>query len=131
GFSVLPLFILMGSFVHRAQLSEDLYDAANAWVGHWRGGLATATIATCGAFAAVSGSSMATASLMTKVAMPSMRRFNYNDRLATGSIAAGGTLGILIPPSVPLVIYGILTQADIGKLFIAGVVPGVLLALAF
>lgn len=131
GFSVLPLFILMGAFIHRAQLSEDLYDAANAWLGHLRGGLAMATVAACGAFAAVSGSSVATAGTMSKVAMPPMRRFGYADSLATGSIAAGGTLGILIPPSVPLVIYGILTESDIGKLFVAGVVPGLLLILAY
>ncbi len=131
GFSVLPLFILMGTFIHRAQLSEDLYDAANAWLGHRRGGMAMATIAACGAFAAVSGSSLATAATMAKVAMPSMRRFGYADSLAAGSVAAGGTLGILIPPSVPMVIYGILTESDIGKLFIAGVVPGILLIFAY
>jgi len=131
GFSVLPLFILMGAFIHRAQLSEDLYDAAHAWLGHRRGGLAMATIAACGAFSAVSGSSLATAATMGKVAMPPMRRFGYADSLATGSIAAGGTLGILIPPSVPLVLYGILTESDIGKLFIAGIVPGLLLILAY
>ena len=131
GFSVLPLFILMGALIHRARLSEDLYDTANAWLGHLRGGLAMATVAACGAFAAVSGSSVATAGTMSKVAMPPMRRFGYADSLATGSIAAGGTLGILIPPSVPLVIYGILTESDIGKLFVAGVIPGLLLILAY
>ena len=131
GFSVLPLFILMGTFIHRAQLSSDLYDATNAWLGHRRGGLAMATIAACGAFAAVSGSSLATAATMAKVAMPSMRRFGYADSLAAGSVAAGGTLGILIPPSVPMVIYGILTESDIGKLFIAGVLPGILLIFAY
>ncbi len=131
GFSVLPLFILMGTFIHRAQLSEDLYDATNAWLGHRRGGLAMATIAACGAFAAVSGSSLATAATMAKVAMPSMRRYGYSDSLAAGSVAAGGTLGILIPPSVPMVIYGILTETDIGKLFIAGVIPGILLIVAY
>lgn len=131
GFSVLPLFLLMGAFIHRAQLSEDLYTAAHAWLGHRRGGLAMATIAACGAFAAVSGSSLATAATMGKVAMPPMRRFGYADSLATGSIAAGGTLGILIPPSVPLVLYGILTETDIGKLFIAGVVPGLLLIISY
>ena len=131
GLSVLPLFILMGTFIHKAELSEDLYDAANAWMGHFRGGMAMATIAACGGMAAVSGSSLATAATMAKVAMPSMRRFNYADSLASGSIAAGGTLGILIPPSVPMVIYGILTESDIGKLFIAGVLPGVLLVLFY
>lgn len=131
GLTVLPLFVLMGTFIHRAQLSEDLYDATNAWLGHRRGGLAMATIAACGGFAAVSGSSLATAATMAKVAMPSMRRFNYGDSLAAGSIAAGGTLGILIPPSVPMVIYGILTETDIGKLFIAGILPGILLIAAY
>lgn len=131
GFSVLPMFILMGTLIHRSRLSEELYDAANSWLGHFRGGLAMATIAACGAFSAVSGSSLATAATMSKVAMPPMRRYGYSKTLATGSIAAGGTLGILIPPSVPLVIYGILTESNIGKLFIAGIVPGLVLILAF
>ena len=131
GLTVLPLFVLMGTFIHRAQLSEELYDATNAWLGHRRGGLAMATIAACGGFAAVSGSSLATAATMAKVAMPSMRRFGYADSLAAGSVAAGGTLGILIPPSVPMVIYGILTETDIGKLFIAGIIPGILLVIIY
>lgn len=130
-FTVLPLFILMGAFVHRANLSQELYDAANSWFGHRRGGLAMATVVACGGFATISGSSLATAATMTKVAMPPMRRYGYDDRLATGTIAAGGTLGILIPPSVPMVIYGILTETDIGKLFIAGIVPGVLMILLY
>ena len=129
--TVLPLFILMGTFVHRAKMSEELYDSANAWLGHHRGGLAMATVAACAGFAAVSGSSLATAATMSKVAMPPMRRFKYADSLAAGTIAAGGTLGILIPPSVPMVIYGILTEVDIGKLFIAGVVPGILLVFLY
>jgi len=131
GFTVLPLFILMGEFVHRANLSHELYDAGRAWLGHRRGGLAMATIAACGGFAAVCGSSLATAATMTKVAMPPMRRYGYADSLAAGSIAAGGTLGILIPPSVPMVLYGIITETDIGKLFIAGILPGVLLIVLF
>ena len=125
-FSVLPLFILMGSFVSKSGLSQELYDAAYAFLGHRRGGLAMATIAACGGFAAVCGSSLAAAATMSKVAMPPMRRYGYADSLATGAIAAGGTLGILIPPSVVLVIYGIMTETDIGKLFIAGIVPGIL-----
>ena len=131
GLTVLPLFVLMGTFIHRARLSEELYDATNAWLGHRRGGLAMATIAASAGFAAVSGSSLATAATMSKVAMPPMRRFNYADSLAAGTIAAGGTLGILIPPSVPMVIYGILTETDIGKLFMAGIIPGILLVVLF
>ncbi len=126
GLSVVPLFILMGNFVSRAGLSDELYHASNAFLGHRRGGLAMATVVACGGFSAVCGSSLATAATMSKVAYPPMRRYGYSDALATGSIAAGGTLGILIPPSVILVIYGILTESDIGKLFIAGVVPGLL-----
>ncbi|MCW5771346.1 MAG: TRAP transporter large permease [Rhodospirillaceae bacterium] len=123
--SVLPLFILMGNFVTNARLSEDLYKAANAFLGHRRGGLAMATVVACGGFASVCGSSMATAATMAKVAMPSMRRFGYADGLAAGSIASGGTLGILIPPSTIMVIYGIMTQTNIGKLFAAGILPGI------
>lgn len=124
--SVVPLFILMGNFITEAGLSAQLYRASNAFLGHFKGGLALATVVSCGAFSAVCGSSMATAATMSKVAMPSMRKYNYADGLASGSIAAGGTLGILIPPSVILVIYGIMTETDIGKLFIAGLVPGFL-----
>jgi len=124
--SVLPLFILMGSFINRAGLGQELYDCANAFLGHRRGGLAMATVAACGGFAAVSGSSMATAATMSKVAMPAMRRYGYADSLAAGSIAAGGTLGILIPPSVIMVLYGIMTSTDIGRLFIAGIIPGMI-----
>lgn len=126
GFVVLPLFVLMGVFVARAQLSDDLYEASNAWLGHRRGGLALATVAACGGFAAVSGSSAATAATMAKVAIPSMRRYGYADSLAAGTVAAGGTIGILIPPSAAMIIYGILTESDIGKLFLAGILPGLL-----
>jgi len=126
GLSVLPMFVLMGNFINHARLSNELYDAANAFLGHRRGGLAMATIVACGGFAAVSGSSVATAATMGKVAIPEMRRFGYSDRLAAGAVAAGGTLGILIPPSVVMVIYGILTSTDIGKLFAAGILPGLL-----
>lgn len=125
-FSVLPLFILMGNFVARSGISHDLYDASNAWLGHKRGGLAMATVVACGGFSAVCGSSLATVATMSRVALPSMRKFNYDERLATGSIAAGGTLGILIPPSVALVFYGIMTETDIGQLFAAGIIPGIL-----
>lgn len=125
-FTVLPLFILMGNLVNTSGLARDLYAAANAFIGHLRGGLAMATIVACGAFSALSGSSMATTAAMSRVAMPNMRNYNYDDRLATGSIAAGGTLGILIPPSVIMVVYGILTETDIGKLFAAGFLPGFL-----
>jgi tripartite ATP-independent transporter DctM subunit len=123
--SVLPLFILMGNFVTSARLSQELYKAANAFLGHRRGGLAMGTVVACGGFASVCGSSMATAATMAKVAMPSMRAYGYSNALATGSIAAGGTLGILIPPSTIMVIYGIMTQTNIGKLFAAGVLPGI------
>lgn len=126
GLSVVPLFILMGNFVTRAGLSDELYTAANAFLGHRRGGLAMATVVACGGFSAVCGSSLATAATMSKVALPPMRRYGYDDGLATGSIAAGGTLGILIPPSVILIIYGIMTESDIGLLFIAGILPGLL-----
>ncbi len=124
--SVVPLFVLMGNFVARARLASELYNASNAFLGHRKGGLAMATVVACGGFSAICGSSLATAATMSKVAMPSMRKFNYSDTLATGSIAAGGTLGILIPPSVILVIYGILTQESIGELFAAGVIPGLI-----
>lgn len=126
GLSVVPLFILMGNFVTQSGLSHELYKSSYAFLGHRKGGLAMSTIVACGGFSAVCGSSLATAATMSKVAMPSMRRFGYADSLATGSIAAGGTLGILIPPSVILVIYGIMTETDIGMLFAAGVLPGCL-----
>lgn len=125
GLSVLPMFILMGNFLNQGRLSAELYEASNAFVGHYRGGLAMATIIACGGFSAVCGSSLATAATMSKVSMPPMRNFGYGDGLAAGSVAAGGTLGILIPPSTVFVIYGILTQSDIGKLFAAGVLPGI------
>ena len=131
GFALLPLFLLMGNLVYRSKLSEDLYDTANAWVGHRPGGLAKATIVACGGFSAVCGSSIATTTTMASVAMPSMRKYKYDDGLSTGSIAAGGTLGILIPPSILLVFYGILTNTDIGKLFIAGIIPGLISILTY
>jgi C4-dicarboxylate transporter, DctM subunit len=129
--SVVPMFVLMGYIAGAAGLSESLYRACNAWLGHRRGGLALATIGGCGAFAAICGSSLATAATMSQIALPEMRRYNYDDRLATGAVAAGGTIGILIPPSVLMVIYGLLTETSISKLFLAGMVPGVLTVIAF
>ena len=122
--SVVPLFVLMGNFVTRAGMSRDLYQAAYAFVGHRRGGLALSTIAACAGFGAICGSSIATTATMARVAMPEMQRFNYAPAFAAGSICAGATLGILIPPSVILVIYGIMTEQSIGALFAAGVIAG-------
>lgn len=129
--SVIPLFILMGSFAFYSGLSKDLYDTVHAWIGHFRGGLAMATIGACAGFAAVSGSSVATTATFVKVALPEMRRYKYDTALATGSIAAGGTLGILIPPSIIFIIYGIITEQSIGKLYLAGFLPGLLQASLF
>ncbi|MFQ8430024.1 TRAP transporter large permease [Amaricoccus sp. W119] len=124
--SVVPLFIFMGNVLAGSGIAQGLFAAADRIFGRMRGGLAMATILSCGGFSAVCGSSLATAATMSKVTMPSMRRFGYSDSLATGAIAAGGTLGILIPPSVVLIIFGLLTEADIGKLFLAGIIPGIL-----
>jgi C4-dicarboxylate transporter DctM subunit len=124
--SVVPLFILMGNLVTRAGMSQELYRTAYAFIGHLRGGLAMATIVACGGFGAICGSSIATAATFAKVAYPSMKKYGYSDALATGAIAAGGTLGILIPPSTIMVIYGIMTGTNIGKLFAAGILPGIL-----
>lgn len=129
--SVVPLFILMGVFAAQAGLSRSLYDAVNAFTGHARGGLAMATIGACALFGAICGSSLATSATMCKVALPEMRRHGYDDRLATATIAAGGTLGVLIPPSVILVLYGLLTETSIGQLFIAALVPGLLATLLY
>ena len=128
--SVLPLFILMGNFITQAKLSKELYAAAYAFLGHRKGGLAMSTVVACGGFGAVCGSSLATAATMSKVAYPEMRRLGYSRALASGSIAAGGTLGILIPPSIVMVVYAILTEQSIGKMFAAGILPG-LLAIGF
>jgi C4-dicarboxylate transporter DctM subunit len=124
-FVALPLFVLMGVFVFRAALASDIYDAAQAWLGNKRGGVAMATVAACGGFASISGSSVATAATMAKVSIPPMRRYNYNEGFAAGTVAAGGTMGILIPPSAALIVYGILTEQSIGDLFIAGIIPGI------
>jgi len=126
--SVVPLFILMGNFVARAGLAHELFHAAYAFIGHLRGGLAHATVLACAGFGSICGSSIATAATMSKVAFPPMKRLGYADYLSTGVIAAGGTLGIMIPPSTILVIYGIVTETNIGHLFAAGVLPGLLCA---
>ena len=124
--SVIPLFIFMGMIVAQSGMARDLYRAAYALVGRLPGGLAMSTVVACGGFSAVSGSSLATAATMAKVAIPEMRKFGYQDSLLTASVAAGGTLGILIPPSIILVIYGFLTAQSIGKLFLAGIIPGMI-----
>jgi C4-dicarboxylate transporter, DctM subunit len=123
--SVIPLFILMGNFVARAGLSQELFRAAYAFIGHWRGGLAMSTIVACAGFGAICGSSVATAATMARVAYPPMRSLGYSAPFAASAIACGGTLGILIPPSTIMVIYGILTQTNIGALFAAGIIPGI------
>ncbi|HEY5899262.1 MAG TPA: TRAP transporter large permease [Burkholderiales bacterium] len=121
---LIPLFILMGAVATASGMSRQLFRAGQAWLGHFRGGLALATIAACGGFAAICGSSAATAATMCKLALPEMRRLGYKETLATGVMAAGGTLGILIPPSIALAVYGLITQQNIGLLFIAGILPG-------
>ena len=125
-FGVIPMFLLMGAFVSRSGMSRELFKAANTFVGHLRGGLGLATIAACGGFAAICGSSVATAATFSTVAYPEMRRFRYPQSFSTGVIAAGGTLGAMLPPSTVLAVYGLITQQDIGKLFIAGMLPGLL-----
>src|ERR1700750_3385178 len=125
-FGVIPMFLLMGAFVSASGMSRELFRAANSFVGHWRGGLGLATIAACAGFAAISGSSVATAATFATVAYPEMRRYDYPQSFAAGVIAAGGTLGAIFPPSTVLAVYGLITQQDIGKLFIAGILPGLL-----
>src|SRR4051795_2786405 len=125
-FGVIPMFLLMGAFVSNSGMSRELFRAGNAFLGHRRGGLGIATIAACGGFAAISGSSVATAATFSTVAYPEMRGFGYPKSFATGVIAAGGTLGAMFPPSIVLAVYGLITQQDIGKLFIAGILPGLL-----
>ncbi len=129
--SVIPLFVLMGQFAAKAGLSQALFRAANVWLGHHRGGIAMAAIGGCAGFGAISGSSLATAATMGQVALPELRRYNYSGSLATGTLAAGGTLGILIPPSVVLIIYAILVEANIATLFQAAFIPGILAALGY
>jgi C4-dicarboxylate transporter DctM subunit len=131
GLSVIPLFMLMGQFAFISRMGAEAYKTLYYWIGFLPGGLAMATIGACSFFAAISGSSLATAATMGMVALPEMRKFKYSDELATGCLAAGGTLGILIPPSTVLMIYGILTQQSIAELFIAGFIPGIILSLLF
>lgn len=129
--TVVPLFILMGQVTFHAGISRRLFDAAYRFIGHLPGGLAVATVASCAGFAAICGSTNAAAATMATVALPEMKRYKYDMILGTGTVAAGGSLGILIPPSVIFIVYGILTEQSIGKLFVAGVVPGLLLSLLF
>jgi len=129
--SVIPMFILMGTFAYASGISQRLYGTTYTWVGQLRGGLTMATVFACAGFGAICGSSTATAATMGQIALPEMKKYHYDDTLATGTVAAAGTLGILIPPSTVLIVYGILTMESIGKLFIAGILPGVLLSIFF
>ena len=131
GLTIIPLFIFMGQIAFNAGISRRLYDSAYKFVGCYRGGLATATVCACTAFGAVCGSSPATAATMATVGLPEMKRYGYGDELATGSVAAGGGLGMLMPPSVVLIVYGILTEQSIGKLFVAGIMPAVFITICF
>ncbi len=130
-FSIVPLFILMGAFTFKSGLGTDIFDTIYKWVGHFRGGIAQTTVIACACFAAISGSSLATAATLGAVALPEMRKFKYDDGLATGAIAAGGSIGILIPPSIVLIIYGFITEQSIGKLFLAGFIPGIMEAIFY
>jgi tripartite ATP-independent transporter DctM subunit len=129
--TVIPLFILMGQIAYHAGISSRLFNVAYKFIGHWPGGMAIATISACAGFSAICGSTNATAATMAAVTLPEMRKYNYKDSLATGVVAAGGSLGILVPPSVIFIIYGIMTEQSIGKLFMAGILPGILLTILF
>jgi tripartite ATP-independent transporter DctM subunit len=129
--SVIPMFILMGSFAYASGISHRLYKSSYTWVGQLRGGLTVATVLACSGFAAICGSTAATAATMGRIALPEMKKYGYDDVLATGTVASAGTLGILIPPSTVLIVYGILTEESIGKLFVAGILPGFILSLFF
>jgi C4-dicarboxylate transporter DctM subunit len=129
--TVIPMFILMGTFAFASGISRRLYETAYTWVGQFRGGLTMATVFACAGFGAICGSSTATAATMGQIALPEMKKYKYDDTLATGTVAAAGTLGILIPPSTVLIVYGILTEESIGKLFIAGIFPGIVLSIFF
>ena len=130
-FTVVPLFVLMGEIAYNAKISSDLYTTANKWIGQLRGGLAMATVWACAGFAAICGSSVAAAATMGTVTLPEMEKHGYDESLRAGSVAAGGTLGILIPPSMGFIVYGIITNVSIGSLFIAGIIPGIILATLF
>ena len=129
--TLIPFFILMGVFATNSGMSRELFRAGQAWLGSFRGGLALSTISACAGFAAICGSSVATAATMTKIALPEMKRFGYADDVSSGVVAAGGTLGILIPPSIVLAVYAFITEQDVGRLFIAGIVPGLLAILMY
>ena len=129
--SVIPMFILMGEFAFASGISQRLYKTTNTWVGHLTGGLTIATVLACAGFAAICGSTAATAATMGKIALPEMKKYKYDNTLATGTVASAGTLGILIPPSTVLIVYGILVEESIGKLFVAGILPGALLSIFF
>jgi C4-dicarboxylate transporter DctM subunit len=129
--SVIPMFILMGSFAFASGISQRLYSTSYTWVGQYRGGLTIATVLACSGFSAICGSTAATAATMGKIALPEMKKYGYDDVLATGTVASAGTLGILIPPSTVLIVYGILTEQSIGQLFIAGILPGAILSIFF
>ena len=131
GLTIIPMFVFMGQIAFNAGISRRLYDSAYKFVGSYRGGLATATVVACTAFGAVSGSSPATAATMATVGLPEMKRYNYAPELATGSVASGGGLGMLMPPSVVLIIYGILTEQSIGALFVAGIIPAIFITFCF
>jgi C4-dicarboxylate transporter, DctM subunit len=131
GLSVIPLFVVMGSFFFYSNISKDIYDTVHDWIGHLRGGLAMATVGACAGFGAICGSSIACALAMGTVAIPEMKRYKYSASLATGCVAAGGTIGSMIPPSVAFIVYGIITEQSIGKLFLAGIIPGIMQALLF
>ena len=129
--SIVPLFLLMGQFATLGGMSRALFKAAETWLGHKKGGVAMAAVGACAGFGAICGSSLATAATMSQVALPELKRYGYSGSLATGTLAAGGTLGILIPPSVILVIYAILTEQNIAKLFVAAFIPGILAAIGY
>ncbi|MBW1803373.1 MAG: TRAP transporter large permease subunit, partial [Deltaproteobacteria bacterium] len=129
--SVIPMFILMGSFAFASGVSGRLYSTSYTWFGQFRGGLTIATVIACSGFSAICGSTAATAATMGKIALPEMKKYKYDEVLASGTVASAGTLGILIPPSTVLIVYGILTEQSIGKLFISGILPGIILSLFF